>query len=116
MPKVPALTPEKLIKILTKHSFILDHQTGSHMVYINTTTNKRVVVPYHKKDLPKGTLLSIIKAAGIEEVFKRPFYSAAEIWSGHSYHIPYLDAPCSWLCAPCRSPRPGSGINLDEHC
>ncbi len=70
MPKVPALTPEKLIKILTKHSFILDHQTGSHRVYINKTTKKRVIVPYHKKDLPKGTLFAIIKAAGIEEDFE----------------------------------------------
>ena len=67
MPKPPALTPEKLIKILIQHGFILDHQTGSHRVYFNKATKKRVVVPYHRKDLPKGTLLSIIKAAGIED-------------------------------------------------
>jgi len=66
MSKVPALTSAKLIKILTKHGFILDHQTGSHRVYINQKTGKRVVVPYHKKDLPKGTLLSIVKAAGLD--------------------------------------------------
>jgi len=66
MPKLPALTSEKLIRILLKHGFILDHQTGSHRVYFNKDTKKRVIVPYHKKDLPKGTLMSIIKAAGIE--------------------------------------------------
>ncbi len=70
MPKVPALTPEKLIKILTKHGFVFDHQTGSHRVYLNKKTKKRAIVPYHKKDLPKGTSQSIIKAAGIEEHFK----------------------------------------------
>ncbi|MEW6107721.1 MAG: type II toxin-antitoxin system HicA family toxin [Nitrospirota bacterium] len=70
MPKIPALTAEKLIRILMKHGFVLDHQTGSHRVYVNAATRKRVVVPYHKKDLPKGTLLSIIKAAGIDEEFK----------------------------------------------
>ena len=68
MPRIPSLTPEKLIKILIEHGFELDHQTGSHRVYFNKTTKKRVVVPYHRKDLPKGTLMSIIKAAGIEKV------------------------------------------------
>jgi hypothetical protein len=36
----------------------------------NLDTKKLVVVPYHKKDLPKGTLLEILKQAGIsrEEV------------------------------------------------
>lgn len=70
MPKVPALTPDKLIKILAKHGFSLDHQTGSHRVYLNTSTKKRVIVPYHKRDIPKGTLMSIIKAAGLEEEFE----------------------------------------------
>jgi len=70
MPKVPVLTPAKLIKMLLAHGFSLDHQTGSHRVYLNKETGKRVVVSYHKKDLPKDTLMSIIKAAGIEEHFR----------------------------------------------
>jgi len=70
MPKVPALTSGKLIKLLTKHGFVLDHQSGSHRVYFNHNTGKRVVVPYHKKDLPKGTLMSIVKAAGLAEFFE----------------------------------------------
>lgn len=70
MPKLPALTSDKLIKILSKYGFVLDHQTGSHRVYLNEETRKRVIVPYHKKDLPKGTLQAIIKAAGIDEHFK----------------------------------------------
>lgn len=70
MPKLPALTSEKLIRILSEHGFILDHQTGSHRVYLNKETKKRVIVPYHKKDMPKGTLMSIIKAAGIEDHFR----------------------------------------------
>ncbi|MDP2157575.1 MAG: type II toxin-antitoxin system HicA family toxin [Nitrospirota bacterium] len=36
----------------------------------NPSTKKRVIVPYHKKDLPKGTLMSIIKAAELEEEFE----------------------------------------------
>jgi predicted RNA binding protein YcfA (HicA-like mRNA interferase family) len=70
MPKIPSLTSEKLIKILIKHGFELDHQTGSHRVYFSKAKKKRVVVPYHRKDLPKGTLLSIIKAAGVEDLIE----------------------------------------------
>ena len=70
MSKLPSLTSDKIIKILLENGFVLDHQTGSHRIYLNEETKKRVVVPYHKKDLPKGTLLSIIKAAGIEGHFK----------------------------------------------
>ena len=65
MPKIPALTADKVIKLLLENGFELDHQTGSHRVYYNSETKKRVVVPYHKQDLPKGTLLSILKQAGI---------------------------------------------------
>ncbi|MCL5237906.1 MAG: type II toxin-antitoxin system HicA family toxin [Nitrospirae bacterium] len=69
MPKLPALTPDEVIKILLQNGFELDHQTGSHRVYYNLSTKKRVVVPYHKRDIPKGTLLSILKQAGLKDSF-----------------------------------------------
>jgi len=69
MPKIPALTPDKVIKILLRNGFELDHQTGSHRVYYNSATKRRAVVPYHKKDIPKGTLLSILKQSGIKDLF-----------------------------------------------
>jgi predicted RNA binding protein YcfA (HicA-like mRNA interferase family) len=69
MPKIPSLTAEKVIKLLLQHGFELDHQTGSHRVYYNKTTKKRVTVPYHKRELPRGTLLSILKQAGLKEEF-----------------------------------------------
>ena len=46
MPKLPSLTPQKL----SRYSKI------------------RVVVPFHKRDLPRGTLLEILKQAGISKV------------------------------------------------
>ena len=67
MPKIPSLTAEKVIRLLLQNGFELDHQTGSHRVYYNRTTKKRVTVPYHKKDLPKGTLMSILKQAGLKD-------------------------------------------------
>lgn len=69
MPKLPALTPDEVIRILVQNGFELDRQTGSHRVYYNSATKKRVVVPYHKKDLPKGTLNSILKQAGLRDAF-----------------------------------------------
>jgi len=40
---------------------------GSHHIYFNPTTKERAVVPLHKKELPRGTLLEILKRAGIEK-------------------------------------------------
>lgn len=65
MPKLPILTPKKLIKIFEKLGFQLDHKTGSHFIFYNQTNKRRAVIPYHSKDLPKGTILSILKQAGI---------------------------------------------------
>ncbi len=65
MPKLPALNAKKLIKILEQKGFLLDRIKGSHYIYYHPGTNRRVVVPMHKKELPKGTLLEILKQAGI---------------------------------------------------
>ena len=67
MPKLPTLTPKKVIKILESRGFVLDRVKGSHHIYYNPKTEKRVVVPVHKKDLPKGTLLEILRQAGISK-------------------------------------------------
>ncbi len=61
MPKLPSLTPKKIIKILEKRGFVPDRVKESH----HSEMNRRVVVPLHKRDLPKGTLLEILKQAGI---------------------------------------------------
>ena len=61
MPRLPVLTPRKLIKILTKLGFYVHHQTGSH---INLRQREKehlhVVIPYHGKDLAPKTLKSIL--------------------------------------------------------
>jgi len=67
MPKLPVLTAKKLIKVLEKLNFQLDHKTGSHFIFYDSKSKRRVVVPFHTKDLPKGTILNIIKHAGINK-------------------------------------------------
>lgn len=54
MPKLPALTTSDIIRILEKKGFVLDRIKGSHHVFIHPETHRQTVVPYHKRDLPKG--------------------------------------------------------------
>ena len=65
MAKLPQLTPKKIISLLKRHGFQLDHVTGSHYVFYHPEGRKRVTVAYHAKDIPLGTLYSILKQAGI---------------------------------------------------
>ncbi len=67
MSKIPSLTPKDLIRILAQRGFMLDRSRGSHQVWLHPESRKRVVVPMHKKDIPSGTLYSILKQAGIDK-------------------------------------------------
>ena len=67
MVSFPSLNPIHIIKVLEKKGFVLDRSKGSHRLYYNFDTKRRVTIPFHKKDLPKGTLLEILKQAGISK-------------------------------------------------
>jgi len=70
MPKVPSLKPRKIIAVLEKTGFVFIRQKGSHRIYVKGGFG--VTIPFHNKDLRKGTLRSIIKQAGftVEEFIK----------------------------------------------
>lgn len=63
MPK--ALTSKKVISLLERNGFVLRRTKGSHFIFVHPQLKRRVVVPFHTRDVPVGTLLSIIKQAGI---------------------------------------------------
>lgn len=63
MPK--SLTPRRLLKKLQALGFEIDHTTGSHYVLYHPVTKKRAVIAYHTKELPRGTIASILKEAGL---------------------------------------------------
>jgi predicted RNA binding protein YcfA (HicA-like mRNA interferase family) len=42
----------------------LDHTSGSHFIFYNPVSRRRAVVPQHNRDLPKGTLMSLLREAG----------------------------------------------------
>jgi predicted RNA binding protein YcfA (HicA-like mRNA interferase family) len=65
MAKLPTLTARKLLKLLHQAGFVNDHQTGSHLILYHAD-GRRAVVPMHNQDLPKGTLRSILREAGID--------------------------------------------------
>lgn len=56
MAKIHALTSKDVIKILKKHGFKLIRTKGSHQIFRNEESAKMTIVPFHSKDLPKGTL------------------------------------------------------------
>jgi predicted RNA binding protein YcfA (HicA-like mRNA interferase family) len=64
MPKLPAIKPRQIIRFLEQSGFVLDHTTGSHYIYYHATSRRRAVVPQHNRDLPKGTLMSLLREAG----------------------------------------------------
>jgi predicted RNA binding protein YcfA (HicA-like mRNA interferase family) len=64
MPKLPAIKPREVIRFLEQNGFILDHTSGSHFIFYNPASMKRAVVPQHNRDLPRGTLLSLLREAG----------------------------------------------------
>lgn len=65
-PRLPALTPRQVIRALERAGFVLHHSAGSHRHFKHPDKpGLRVTVPYHTKDLKRGTLAAIIKAAGL---------------------------------------------------
>lgn len=60
--KLPALKPKFVIKALERNGFKIRRITGSH--YILKKERQIVTIPYHNKDLKRGTLVSIINQAG----------------------------------------------------
>ena len=64
--KLPVVSGSEVIKMLEKEGFLPVRQRGSHVSLHKKVNDKTllVVVPM-KKEIKKGTLLSIIKQAGM---------------------------------------------------
>ena len=61
-----ANTPKQMIKLLKQNGFREVRQVGSHITLENSVTGKMTTVPYHCKDLKKGTEQVILKQAGLK--------------------------------------------------
>jgi predicted RNA binding protein YcfA (HicA-like mRNA interferase family) len=60
------MKPKELIKLLESNNFVFFRQSGSHAIY-RKQGSKIIVVPIHSKDIPTGTLHSILKDAGLKD-------------------------------------------------
>jgi predicted RNA binding protein YcfA (HicA-like mRNA interferase family) len=66
MTRLPSIKASEVIKKLKKCGFVFDrYAKGSHEIWYNPATKRRVTVPNHPgADIPKGTLRAIIKESG----------------------------------------------------
>ncbi len=64
--RLPALTPQKVMRALERGGFTLRRVKGSHHYFQHPADPGTLVsVPYHSRDMARGTLLSIIRRAGL---------------------------------------------------
>lgn len=64
--RLPALGASKILSALHRGGFRVHHVRGSHDVLKHPDRPEvRVVVPFHSRDLPAGTVRAIIRQAGL---------------------------------------------------
>jgi predicted RNA binding protein YcfA (HicA-like mRNA interferase family) len=64
--RLPVILAREAVQALERAGFYIHHTTGSHaQLKHQTNPALRVTVPLHGKDLPRGTLRSIIRQAGL---------------------------------------------------
>jgi predicted RNA binding protein YcfA (HicA-like mRNA interferase family) len=56
----------ELLKLLKDDGWLEKEQKGSHLQLIHPIKPGKVTVPVHTGDIPKGTLMAILKQAGLK--------------------------------------------------
>ena len=64
MPTLPALSGRKVVKVFESFGWAVARQRGSHIILVTDNHNATLSVPDHK-EVAKGTLRSLIRAAGM---------------------------------------------------
>ncbi|MBI4411405.1 MAG: type II toxin-antitoxin system HicA family toxin [Deltaproteobacteria bacterium] len=62
----PVVTPKKLLRVLRRLGFEEVHGKGSHIVMQHAVDKRMTVIPFHCRDIPKGTLKGILKDIGLD--------------------------------------------------
>ncbi len=60
------IKPRELEKLILADGWMFKSQEGSHKHYVHPTKSGKVTIPFHSKDLPKGTENKIKKQAGLK--------------------------------------------------
>lgn len=69
MPKLRPLSAAEVTRLLRDHGYRFMHQTGSHLIYRRQLAggdSATVPVP-NRREIPVGTLKSIISLSGLDE-------------------------------------------------
>jgi predicted RNA binding protein YcfA (HicA-like mRNA interferase family) len=64
MPALPVLSGRKAVRAFEKLGWQIARQRGSHIIMVREGENVTLSIPDHK-EVAKGTLRSLIRAAGI---------------------------------------------------
>ncbi len=64
MPSLPALSGRTVVKAFESFGWEVARQRGSHIILVKDNHNATLSVPDHK-EVAKGTLRSLIRAAGM---------------------------------------------------
>ena len=70
MPKLPIVSSKEIIRVLQKAGFEYAPKRGkgSHLAFVKKDKDRtRLVIVPDKKEIPKGTLLSILEQAGLSK-------------------------------------------------
>jgi predicted RNA binding protein YcfA (HicA-like mRNA interferase family) len=63
--KLPAISGQEAIRAFEKIGYVVDHQTGSHVILRQAKPpHRRLSVPDHR-ELAKGTLRKLLREAGL---------------------------------------------------
>jgi predicted RNA binding protein YcfA (HicA-like mRNA interferase family) len=60
------MKPRELEMLILNDGWIFKSQEGSHRHYVHPTKPGKVTIPFHCKDIPKGTENAILKQAGLK--------------------------------------------------
>jgi predicted RNA binding protein YcfA (HicA-like mRNA interferase family) len=66
MPRLPVLKPREVLRALERGGYFVHHVSGSHYILKHPAhPSFRVTLPFHRTDLKRRTLESIIEQAGM---------------------------------------------------
>jgi predicted RNA binding protein YcfA (HicA-like mRNA interferase family) len=63
--RLPACTSADVTRVLRELGFVEERQRGSHKVFVRASDDRTVVVPWHRRELKRGTLHGIVKSMGL---------------------------------------------------
>jgi predicted RNA binding protein YcfA (HicA-like mRNA interferase family) len=64
MPQIPVMSGREVVRVFEKHGWEVARQRGSHIIMVRSGQNVTLSIPDHK-EVAKGTLRSLIRAAGL---------------------------------------------------